>query len=498
MRVIRRSRATFRRLVVSAVAVASLVGSGLVSAQPAMAAPVFQAPFACGETWRGATRSDHNDYHSIDFNWGSGSDDYLRPVHASAAGKVTGSGVYNDGVSYVLVDHGGGWATRYLHMQVGSLLPVGTTVRMGQVVGKVSDVGSPGAYHLHFEQRYNGEIVAATFDGVPFSYPDQSVTSRNCGGAASGGFGDWSGDGKADVLARQASTGNLYLYKGTGAGKLQTGNTQIGSGWGGMDALVRHGDFDGDGSEDVVAREASTGDLYLYRGNGTGGFQTGNTKIDNGWNGMDAILSPGDFDGDGNADILARQEATGDLYLYRGNGAGGLQTGNTKIDNGWNGMDAILSPGDFDGDGNADILARQEATGDLYLYRGNGAGGLQTGNTKIDNGWNGMDAILSPGDFDGDGNADILARQEATGDLYLYRGNGAGGLQTGNTKIDNGWNGMDAILSPGDFDGDGNADILARQEATGDLYLYRGNGAGGLQTGNTKIDNGWNGMNAVF
>ncbi|MGW2084086.1 peptidoglycan DD-metalloendopeptidase family protein [Streptomyces sp. NPDC001880] len=231
------SRAALRRLVIGTVTAASPVTSALVSAEPAMAETVFQAPFACGETWRGATRSSHNNYHSIDFNWGSGSDDYLRPVPASSAGKVTGSGVYNDGVSYVLIDHGGGWATRYLHMQVSSLLPVGTTVRMGDVVGKVSDVGSPGAYHLHYEQRYNGGIVAAKFDGVPFGYPSQSITSKNCGSAASGGFGDWSGDGKPDVLARQTTTSNLYLYKGTGAGGLQAGNTQVGSGWGGMNAL---------------------------------------------------------------------------------------------------------------------------------------------------------------------------------------------------------------------------------------------------------------------
>ncbi|GLF95236.1 M23 family metallopeptidase [Streptomyces yaizuensis] len=170
-----------RRTVTSAAALASLAASGLVFAEPASAAPAFQAPFACGETWRGDTRTSHNDYHSIDFNWGAGKADYLRPVRASAPGRVTGSGVYNDGVSYVLIDHGSGWTTRYLHMQTTSLARTGTTVRAGDVVGKVSDVGSRGAYHLHYEQRRNGEIVAARFNGAAFAYPSQRVTSRNCG-----------------------------------------------------------------------------------------------------------------------------------------------------------------------------------------------------------------------------------------------------------------------------------------------------------------------------
>jgi hypothetical protein len=42
-----------------------------------------------------------------------------------------------------------------------------------------------------------------------------------------------------------------------------------------------------------------------------------------------------------------------------------------------------------------------------------------------------------------------------------------------------GWNGLAGIVAPGDVTGDGDADLFAR-DAAGRLWLYPGNGAGGL------------------
>ncbi|MEO3808497.1 VCBS repeat-containing protein [Sphaerisporangium sp. B11E5] len=270
-----------------------------------------------------------------------------------------------------------------------------------------------------------------------------------------------------------------------------------------ISAGLSRADFSGDGHPDVLARNATTKDLHLYRGNGSGGFQSGTGEnISNNWSGFDTIFSPGDFNGDGKADILARNATTKDLHLYRGNGSGGFAGGTGEnISNNWSGFDTIFSPGDFNGDGKADVLARNATTKDLHLYRGNGSGGFAGGTGEnISNNWSGFDTIFSPGDFNGDGKADVLARNATTKDLHLYRGNGSGGFASGTGEnISNNWSGFDTIFSPGDFNGDGKADILARNATTKDLHLYRGNGSGGFASGTGEnISNNWSAFDVIF
>lgn len=81
------------------------------------------------------------------------------------------------------------------------------------------------------------------------------------------GVGDLSGDGKTDIVARDGS-GVLYLYKGTGNYRSPFATrTKIGGGWGGYNHLMGVGDITGDGRADLLARDTS-GRLYRYSGKG--------------------------------------------------------------------------------------------------------------------------------------------------------------------------------------------------------------------------------------
>ena len=95
------------------------------------------------------------------------------------------------------------------------------------------------------------------------------------------------------------------------------------------------------------------------------------------------IWAAGDVNGDGNQDIFA-EDAAGGLYLYPGNGKGGWGAYG-KIGSGWNIFDTLVTIGDFDGDGHSDVLARQP-NGALWLYPTNGAGGWKQ-NQSIGSGW---------------------------------------------------------------------------------------------------------------
>ncbi|NUT56922.1 MAG: VCBS repeat-containing protein [Thermoleophilia bacterium] len=136
---------------------------------------------------------------------------------------------------------------------------------------------------------------------------------------------DWSGDGAGDVLAVR-SDGALLLYRGTGAGAFQPNGPQvIGSGFAQFGALMT-GDWSGDGKPDILAVPAD-GRLLLYRGNGAGGFVTGQgEQIGVGFAQFTALLFVRDWSGDGKPDLIARAQ-DGRLLLYRGNGGGGFVNG---------------------------------------------------------------------------------------------------------------------------------------------------------------------------
>ena len=243
-------------------------------------------------------------------------------------------------------------------------------------------------------------------------------------------------------------------------------------------------DYDGDAHADVVALSGA-GEIWLYRGDGTGGW-LGWHVMAAGSGDVNAIITPGDFTGDGLPDLLTRTNG-GQLRLHRGDGDGGIGAPEV-IATGWGGLSMPFSPGDWNGDGRADILAR-DSSARLMLYPGNGTGGVGAP-VQVGSGWNIMTAIMGPGDFDGDGHPDVLAR-DASGLLKLYPGNGTGGWKA-TRQVGSGWNIMTAIVGPGDFDGDGRADVLAR-DTSGRLMLYPGNGTGGWRT-TRQVGSGWNSM----
>src|SRR6267142_6865315 len=175
-----------------------------------------------------------------------------------------------------------------------------------------------------------------------------------------------------------------------------------------------------------------------------------------------------DFNGDGRSDILWRNSVTGENYLYPMNGTtilAGEGYLRTVADLNW----IVAGIGDFDGDGKADILWRNTSTGENYIYPLDGTtikpteGFIRTAPLE----W----TVAGIGDFDGDGKADILWRNTVTGQNYLYPMDGLAIKPTEGflrTVADTTWQ----VAGIGDFDGDGKSDIVWRNSASGQNYLY--------------------------
>jgi hypothetical protein len=192
-------------------------------------------------------------------------------------------------------------------------------------------------------------------------------------------------------------------------------------------SVVGTGDFNGDGRDDILWRNSTTGQLSDWLGQANGGF-AGNdanafAQVPNEWK----VIGTGDFKGDGRDDILWRNGATGQLSDWLGQANGGF-AGNdanafTQVPGNWH----VVGTGDFNGDGREDILWRSDS-GQLSNWLGQANGGF-VGNdtnalTQVPTEWQ----VAGTGDFNGDGRDDILWRNTANGALSDWLGQANGGF----------------------------------------------------------------------
>ncbi len=78
-----------------------------------------------------------------------------KSVVASKSGKVITSTSHYSYGNYIIIDHGGGYATLYAHNS-SIKVSVGQIVSQGQVIAITGSTGHSYGVHLHFEVRVNG------------------------------------------------------------------------------------------------------------------------------------------------------------------------------------------------------------------------------------------------------------------------------------------------------------------------------------------------------
>jgi FG-GAP-like repeat/FG-GAP repeat len=280
---------------------------------------------------------------------------------------------------------------------------------------------------------------------------------------------DFTGDGRADVLARVRETGNWYLWTtnstGTGFTTETTGITSLSSLFGtwnitlAVDAVTDHhfqwrdalvGDFNGDGIADLAGRRITndTGPLAFdewYVGLGTAtttnrgetgivpnswwnvtSWQHDTTVVNNDTTWANAVV--GDFNGDGRDDIAGRAAYP---TLASGTRPGEwwvsytpLIVGDKVADLAWADWNHAVTgtqlhwrdvqAGDFNGDGKDDILGRTQA-GELHLVDG------ATGTSSLVGSWAIASSypVIVAGDFTGDGKIDLAARKPPNPMMFM-------------------------------------------------------------------------------
>lgn len=81
------------------------------------------------------------------------------PIYAAAAGKVTTAGYSNSAGYWVVINHGNGLVTKYMHMWQMPYVSTGQIVEKGQNIGGVGTTGQSTGNHLHFQVELNNVPV---------------------------------------------------------------------------------------------------------------------------------------------------------------------------------------------------------------------------------------------------------------------------------------------------------------------------------------------------
>jgi subtilisin family serine protease len=228
-------------------------------------------------------------------------------------------------------------------------------------------------------------------------------------------------------------------------------------------------DFNGDGKADVLWRHASSGQVsawFLDGINLSAGALIDAAQPDANWR----IAGTADFNLDGRTDLLWRHEGTGGLSVWFM--AGTTRTGQVALagqaDLAWK----IAGTGDFNADGDADILWRHDTSGALMAWlmegtRLRGAPSLTPG-ALADLDWR----IAGTGDFNHDGQTDILWRHQVSQQLVAWLMDGVTQVQgvflSASALPDAAWQ----IGAVADLNGDHQSDVLWQHQASGELVAW--------------------------
>jgi len=344
------------------------------------------------------------------------------------------------------------------------------------LVVKRNSFTSPTSNEFEDERRELGLVFPASSYNLISEFTPGSFSNNN---PRINLDNEFTGDKRADILIRNSVTGQWRLNPVDG--RFVQFDSNFGTVGITTDLTLQNqdiSDFTGDGLADALLRNANTGEWMLNKLNGKTVVDNDDVDLPNDLNWQ--FMTAGDFTGDGISDVILRHTLDGTWRLYPMDGRNVVQDSNFGFIGITPNLDwQPVAASDFNGDNFTDIVLRNQVSG-LWLMipmrgrtvlRNEDFGGI--GITQ-DLAWE----VAGAKDFTGDGRADLLLRHNARGQWLMLPMNGKqveradnfGGVRFLATDLS--WQ----TVQVDDFTGDGVADVLLRNNVTGAWRMHPMNG----------------------
>jgi murein DD-endopeptidase MepM/ murein hydrolase activator NlpD len=143
------------RLAAAAAAAAMSGGTGSISLEQIASLPAFVHPCPSGSVSSGfGWRNFDNAFHKgLDLAAPTGT-----PIYAAVDGTVIISDYNSSAGNWVVISHGNGLVTKYMHASA-LYVSAGQTVSAGEAIAAVGNTGNSFGAHLHFQVELNGVAV---------------------------------------------------------------------------------------------------------------------------------------------------------------------------------------------------------------------------------------------------------------------------------------------------------------------------------------------------
>jgi len=287
--------------------------------------------------------------------------------------------------------------------------------------------------------------------------------------------GDFNGDGEDDLLCHDAIDGRKWIAYSSTAGVFG-GSSWFGSPGTCTTRSLYVGDVNGDGRDDLLCHDPVSGAKWVDFADTAGAFGAWDFGASLNWCKLETSrLLVGEFTGDGRVDLLCHDVATGAKQVDWAIGTSSPYSGTDwSTTNNWcSHSTARLFIGDFDGNGRDDLLCHDVATGQKWIDYVSGTATFAGTDWSTTFNWcSGDTRNIHIGDFNGDGRDDLLCHDTRTGNRWVDLANTSGQFGNTDATASGVWcNHVGSRLSVGTFNNDFRDDILCHDVNNGDKWV---------------------------